>query len=359
MKNKNVNFKERRLVFQQAAPSPAPAFNDPLDALTYAGSVALTEAARIIKFTADTLGQVSGMVGDGIAYGKDKFAKLAEWTADKYYGEPNNNLPDYAYLTKNFSKPIITNANVFEAATLHLRLVFMKYKIQEYTRFMNPLLSEFGAVEARLNAIERNRAIHKSTVVRIEDQIQKIGRTIKNDNLLPSSPRRIALQTQLTSLKSEKKKLEALYTTDVDWPQPEYQETEYPPGSGEYMDRFVSNPGNRVKINLDSYYGWLKGQVALYEGQLKVYKKESESLAYHRGKIVAGNPHLAAQFSTEFAAIDIQGINAISGIHFVSRGSTSPVPGLVNDSGNRDSYFAPATNTGAADFDRKARLLPP
>lgn len=244
----------------------------------------------------DSLSRLIDVATRGISRGVDlvdfsiaKIEKGITFLVDKIEdpGKPTD-LAEYEKMPDVFDKEpsLVGIPKLDNALRLQVRLFFLKYKARQYAEFLKPSIDQLKVLESTRNAIAERAIRNRKRIKELDDLIRRRETTIKEGTLPRTSPRRIELETELAGYRSEKEQLERDSSFVVMWPKPQYQKTEFPPGSGEYVDRLIFSKTEKVKIDLNILYRWAEVYTSFYKTKLEEYEKEMERLAYHRERLL-------------------------------------------------------------------------
>lgn len=284
MENTLLTFKEHRLIYQNTPPE-SPGMWAALGKLGDAAGTLANSFASLVDTVTRGLSRGVDLLDVGIAKIEKGIAILSEKIQDP--GQPQN-LPEYREMPTFFAnKPTPTgHEDLDRALMMQLRLIFLKYKGREYAEFLQPATDQFKLLESARNNIANRKRRYRPRIEELTRLIEDRETTVNSGNLLKTDPRRIDLETELAAYKSEKEHLQRESSYEAMWPKPLYQKTEFPPGSGEYIDRLIFDPKQKVRIDLNALYRVTGVYLSDYEGKLKEYEKEMERLYYHRTRII-------------------------------------------------------------------------
>lgn len=279
----NLSFREKYLIYWGKTESD-PGLLSGIGQIGAGAGKAFGSLAQLIDVA--TRGISRGV--DLLDFGIDKIEQGVTYLVDKIQdpGEPND-LPEYEELKNIFPKrPESTGIDKLDKALiLQIRLFFLKYKAGQYAEFLKPAIDQLRILESTRNAIEERAGKNRGRIKELNELIGRGEETISSGSLLKNDPRRLELEMELRGYRSEKTQLEQDSSFVVLWPKPQFQKTEFPPGSGEYIDRLVFDKKQEVKIDLNILYRWAEIYTSSYRTTFEIYEKEMQRLAYHSEKL--------------------------------------------------------------------------
>lgn len=270
-------FREKRFVFDKST-----------DNLKDAVTGAVGTITELLKLTVDTAKWGVDMLKLG-AYKTEKGIEWA-WKGIRDPGPPDLNMQIYKdemYKMPELVENKVGDKHLDYALQLDAHLLFLNYKTEQFTTFMAPALDEYRSVDTTLDTIRSNNFSLSSTIGGFEEKIEKIELLLKSGYIEKGTTLDVEKNIELQHLKSEKAYFEQLCSYEVDWPRPQFVETEFPPGSGKKRKRLVH--GNEtVKLDIRELHAWLKAHTSGYENELKTfaYKDQKKKLAYERDEQV-------------------------------------------------------------------------
>lgn len=279
----NLSFKEKYLIYWGQAESD-PGLLSGIGQIGKGAGKAFESLAQLIDVA--TRGISKGV--DLLDFGIDKIEQGVTYLVDKIQdpGQPGD-LPEYEELKNIFpKKPQSTGIDKLDKALiLQIRLFFLKYKAGQYAEFLKPAIDQLRILESTRNAIKERARKNRGRIKELNELIRKGEETINTGSLLKNDPGRLKLEMELRGYRSEKTQLEQDSSFVVLWPKPQFQKTEFPPGSGEYIDRLIFDKKQKVKIDLNILYRWAEIYTSSYKTTFEIYEKEMQKLAYHSEKL--------------------------------------------------------------------------
>lgn len=332
---------EKRLVFTI---EPFNTIGDVLGAgvdIVKGGANVLSAGGELFKMATGVLKGGIEFMEKGYIYAKHYAGKIVDKIEDP--GKPKA-LPDYNDM-ETVAHGLFTMKNLkFGDSDLntivksHSLLTFLDLKANMLTNFYGPAISEFTRVEDRLNLISKTESHTRSRRQDLKGLIKKTQSSIDSGFYLEGDERLIELHMNLKGYKSELKTLEESIGGTVLWAQPEFVKTEYPPGSGVYIERLVVNSDKKVKVDLKSYYSFLKSHTSGYGKQMEIYKEEMEKFAYliyileeEAEKANPKNENLKLIWPIYKKQISEMGANYKAGIQFSSKNGSTPIENVVDE----------------------------
>ncbi len=253
-------------------------------------------------------------ISTGIVVGEKKIGELYTWAKDNIKGKPEG-LPEYGWMIKNknfkgldpaYLAPFLSDGGK-RVSELTCRMALLDAQIYQLQAMYQPVLAEMSKLGTEKARRERVDWKSESERTRLTQSIQRKEEML-NNGYLPEGSTRDDILFEKNQDERSLKALEGQNSKTIMWNMPLIQRTEFPAGSGIYVNRFVSGT-KMVKVDIDRLSDQFSSYLYGYEPALKLYTKEKLKLFYWRQKIVEDK----SQFTEADKAIMVEYNKALQG----------------------------------------------